>query len=51
MALPQAKLDLTEARLAALSLPDGAGWANAARAGAVARLWAMGLPTRRDEYW
>jgi Fe-S cluster assembly protein SufD len=51
MALPQAKLDLTEARLAALSLPDGAGWANAARADAVARLRAMGLPTRRDEYW
>ena len=51
MALPQAKLDLTEARLAALNLPEAAGWAAAARADAVARVRAMGLPTRRDEYW
>lgn len=31
MALPQAKQDATEARLAALSLPDGSGWSKAAR--------------------
>ncbi|MEM9474034.1 MAG: Fe-S cluster assembly protein SufD [Pseudomonadota bacterium] len=51
MALPQAKTDVTEARLAALSVPDGAGWARAARQSALARVRAMGLPVRRDEYW
>ncbi|MDU8945601.1 SufB/SufD family protein [Ovoidimarina sediminis] len=51
MALPQAKLDATEARLDGLSLPAGAGWAVAAREEALARLRAMGLPGRRDEYW
>jgi Fe-S cluster assembly protein SufD len=50
MALPQAKLDATEARLSALSLPEG-GWAEPARRDALARLRAMGLPTARDEYW
>ncbi|MGK7653011.1 Fe-S cluster assembly protein SufD [Roseovarius sp. B08] len=51
MALPQAKQDATEARLAALSLPDAAGWSKAARQDALARLRAAGLPQRRDEYW
>ncbi len=51
MALPQAKLDATEARLAALDLPEAAGWAKAAREDALARLRAAGLPHRRDEYW
>ena len=51
MALPQTKTDLTEERLAALSLPEGATWANDARADALSRLRAMGLPTGRDEYW
>jgi len=51
MALAQAKLDAAEARLAALELPEGTGWAQAARADALARLRAMGLPGRRDEYW
>jgi Fe-S cluster assembly protein SufD len=51
MALPQAKQDATEARLAALNLPDGSGWARAAREDALARLRAAGLPHRRDEYW
>ncbi|QFT93050.1 FeS cluster assembly protein SufD [Roseovarius sp. THAF9] len=51
MALPQAKQDATEARLAALSLPDGSGWSKAAREDALARLRAAGLPHRRDEYW
>ena len=51
MALAQAKLDATEARLSAMTMPDGAGWAWAARADALARLQAMGLPGRRDEYW
>lgn len=51
MALPQAKLDATEARLALLEMPDGASWANAARQDALTRLRAMGLPGARDEYW
>ncbi|MWD27816.1 Fe-S cluster assembly protein SufD [Aquicoccus sp. SCR17] len=50
MALPQAKLDATEARLATLTLPEG-GWSAAARRDALARLREMGLPGRRDEYW
>lgn len=51
MALPQAKIDVTEARLAAVNLPAGAHWARAAREDALGRLRAMGLPGRRDEYW
>ncbi|MGY9050059.1 MAG: Fe-S cluster assembly protein SufD, partial [Rhodobacterales bacterium] len=50
MALPQAKLDLTEERIASLDLPKG-GWSDAARSDALSRLRLMGLPTRRDEYW
>ena len=30
---------------------DGTGWAADARSSALARLRAMGLPTKRDEYW
>jgi Fe-S cluster assembly protein SufD len=51
MALPKAKEDALAARLAALTLPVQKGWLSAARADALARLAAMGLPTRRDEYW
>ncbi|MGM0741285.1 MAG: Fe-S cluster assembly protein SufD [Pseudomonadota bacterium] len=51
MALPQAKLDATEARLAVATRPSGAAWAGAARDGALARLRAQGLPHQRDEYW
>lgn len=51
MALPQAKEDATEARLASLSLPEGASWATGLREAAVARLRSTGLPHRRDEYW
>ncbi|MBM7067532.1 SufD family Fe-S cluster assembly protein [Actibacterium sp. 188UL27-1] len=47
----QAKTNATEERLARLTLPQGAGWATEAREGALARLRAMGLPGRRDEYW
>ena len=50
MALPQAKQDVTEARLAGLTLPEG-GWSEAPRREALARLTAMGLPGARDEYW
>jgi Fe-S cluster assembly protein SufD len=38
-------------RLAALTLPDGGKWITEARKAALARLHAMGLPGRRDEYW
>jgi Fe-S cluster assembly protein SufD len=40
----------TEARLAGLALPRG-GFSAAARADALSRLRAIGLPGRRDEYW
>ena len=48
MALPQPVIDATEARLG--EVPSG-GWSGAARADAAARVRAMGLPQRRDEYW
>ena len=51
MALAAAKETALAAREAALSPPDGAGWLGAARAQARARLAAMGLPVKRDEYW
>ncbi|MDP3196361.1 Fe-S cluster assembly protein SufD [Tabrizicola sp.] len=51
MALPKAKEDALAARLAALTLPAGKGWLAALRSEALARLTAMGLPARRDEYW
>ncbi|TNF20337.1 MAG: Fe-S cluster assembly protein SufD [Rhodobacteraceae bacterium] len=50
MALPQTKLDATEARIAVLDMPRG-GWSTTARTAALARLREMGLPGRRDEYW
>lgn len=51
MAVPQAKQTVTEALLAGTTRPDGAGWANATRDKALARLREVGLPDRRDEYW
>ena len=50
MALPQAKQDKLAAYHAALNLPKS-GWSAHARADALARLSAMGLPDKRDEYW
>jgi len=50
MALPQAKQDALAARIAGLSFPRE-GWLGAARADALARLTATGLPGKRDEYW
>ncbi|WP_339107174.1 SufD family Fe-S cluster assembly protein [Thioclava sp. GXIMD4216] len=44
------KAEALTARLAALDLPEG-GFTAAARADALQRLTAMGLPGRRDEYW
>lgn len=51
MAVAQTRQDLTETRIAALAMPEGAAWAREARMGALARLRGTGLPTRRDEYW
>ena len=51
MALPAPKQDVTDARLAAMTLPEGGVWARSAREDALARVMAMGLPTPRDEYW
>ncbi|MEO8242965.1 MAG: Fe-S cluster assembly protein SufD [bacterium] len=48
MGLMQVKQDQLAARLAGLTLPNGF---DAARADALARLQAMGLPGKRDEYW
>ena len=50
MALPQAKPDATETRIAGLTLCEG-GWCEAARRSALARLRDYSLPDRRDEYW
>jgi Fe-S cluster assembly protein SufD len=46
-----AKLQAAEARFAGLPTPPAAGWTAVARAQALARLRATGLPGRRDEYW
>ena len=45
-----ARVETTEARIAALDLPRG-GFTAPARAAALARLRDMGLATKRDEYW
>ena len=50
MALPQAKQDALSARIAGLTFARD-GWLGAARGDALARLSAMGLPGKRDEYW
>lgn len=47
--MSQVRQDQLNARLAALGVPKGAF--AAARADALARLQAQGLPLRRDEYW
>lgn len=51
MGLPAAKQTATDDRLGALSLPAGGAWSDEARNSAKARVEAMGLPHRRDEYW
>ena len=50
MAAAQARADLLAARIAGLSFERG-GWAAPAREAALARLTAMELPGKRDEYW
>ncbi|KQI69775.1 Fe-S cluster assembly protein SufD [Loktanella sp. 3ANDIMAR09] len=51
MALPQFKQDATDARLDAVTVPEGAAWLTQARKDAMTRTATMGLPHRRDEYW
>jgi Fe-S cluster assembly protein SufD len=50
MALPQSRQDALAARIAGLAWVPG-GWDAPAREAALARLAAMGLPGKRDEYW
>ncbi|NNE51247.1 MAG: Fe-S cluster assembly protein SufD [Sulfitobacter sp.] len=50
MAAPALQENPTEARIASHAMP-AKGWSLNAREGALARLRAMGLPQRRDEYW
>lgn len=51
MAVADLRQSQTEARLDAVTVPENAGWSQAARKDALARVRAMGLPQRRDEYW
>ncbi|MBP1804235.1 Fe-S cluster assembly protein SufD [Rubellimicrobium aerolatum] len=51
LARPNLRAQATEARLQALTLPEGGAWARAARMAALTRLQGLGLPVRRDEYW
>jgi Fe-S cluster assembly protein SufD len=50
MAQAQTRADALAARVAGLAMP-AVGWTRPAREAALARLRAMGLPGRRDEYW
>jgi Fe-S cluster assembly protein SufD len=50
MAEAAVKQTPTDAMIATLDMPQG-GWSDAARRDALARVQAMGLPERRDEYW
>jgi len=51
MAVSKAKPVVPDARLTDIIPPIGGKWVNEARKSALGRLQAMGLPTRRDEYW
>ncbi|EYD76645.1 Iron-sulfur cluster assembly protein SufD [Rubellimicrobium mesophilum DSM 19309] len=51
LARPNLRAETTASRLAGLTLPQGGAWLRAARGGALARVEALGLPQRRDEYW
>lgn len=50
MTAPVKTNDVTDERLAGLTMPLN-GWSKDARKDALARVQAMGLPSRRDEYW
>ncbi len=49
--LKEMRQALASDRTADLPLPAGAAWATEAREAARGRVRAMGLPTKRDEYW
>ncbi|MBT9383296.1 Fe-S cluster assembly protein SufD [Pseudooceanicola sp. CBS1P-1] len=49
--LAEQKAQVSEARIAALAPAPQAGWSAEARADALSRLRAEGLPHPRDEYW
>ncbi|WP_371153329.1 Fe-S cluster assembly protein SufD [Jannaschia sp. 2305UL9-9] len=49
--LPAAQQTALDERLHALAEPSDGGWLGQARSAAKERLLAIGLPTRRDEYW
>ncbi len=51
MAVRKIDTQALERRLDTLGDPEGAAWSMPARREALARLRAMGLPQRRDEYW
>jgi Fe-S cluster assembly protein SufD len=51
MAVAMAKETALAGRLRSALVPEAGGWLGQARSAALARLQAMGLPTRRDEYW
>jgi Fe-S cluster assembly protein SufD len=51
MALALAREDALAARLGTVAAAEAGGWLGPARREALARLGAMGLPGRRDEYW
>jgi Fe-S cluster assembly protein SufD len=46
-----ARAEVLESRLEGMRLPGTGGWLGEAREDALARLRAVGLPARRDEYW
>ena len=50
MTIQKAKADALAARLA-VGQPGQGGWLGAAQTAALARVQAMGLPGKRDEYW
>jgi Fe-S cluster assembly protein SufD len=51
MAVALAKDSALAARLMSVATPASGGWLGQARRDAMARLQAMGLPVKRDEYW
>ncbi len=51
MAVRKIDSEAVEARLSSIAMPEGPAWSMPARKEALARVRAMGLPQRRDEYW
>ena len=51
MAAPKFKFNPADELISSRKMPSGGAWASAARQSALARLRAMGVPGRRDEYW